>query len=154
MTDQPTPAVIECGPRKIARRITVNASAAEIFAPLADPHRHHEVDGSESVRAAVSGPTRLALGDTFTMSMKLGVPYQTTSTVTALTPDELIEWEPKGGHRWRWELRALDATTTEVTETFDYSRSRAAKVLEIVGLPRRNARGIEASLRKLRAQYS
>lgn len=48
------------------------------------------------------------------------LPYRITSTVTALTPHELIEWRHPLGHRWRWKFEPLSPTSTRVTETFDY----------------------------------
>ena len=56
-----------------------------------------------------------------------GVPYRITSTVTALKPDELIEWRHPFGHHWRWEFDALSPTLTRVTETFDYRDTGALK---------------------------
>ena len=47
---QPGVSTVEVGPRKVARRVTVNAPAADLFALAADPHRHHELDGSGTVR--------------------------------------------------------------------------------------------------------
>jgi hypothetical protein len=42
-----------------------------------------------------------------------------SSTVTAMKPDELIEWRHPVGHNWRWEFAAITPTITRVTETFD-----------------------------------
>lgn len=152
---QDSPVTIDSGDRQVTRQIVVAAPAHELFRMIANPHRHSELDGSGSVKATVSGPSELALGDIFTMSMRqMGMPYRTKSTVTALTPDELIEWQLTGGHRWRWELRAIDATATEVTETFDYSDSSMARVLEVMGVPRRNGQGIESTLEQLRKRFA
>ena len=64
---------------------------------------------------------RLVPGAKFSTKMRMfGVPYRITSTVTAIRPDELIEWRHPVGHRWRWEFTALTPTLTRVTETFDY----------------------------------
>ncbi|MFB9745448.1 hypothetical protein ACFFOU_30410 [Pseudonocardia sulfidoxydans] len=45
--------------RTVTASTVVAAPPATVFALLADPHRHHEFDGSGSVRAAVTGPHRL-----------------------------------------------------------------------------------------------
>ena len=37
---------VDAGPQKVARRVLVKASAAEVFAIVGDPHRHPELDGS------------------------------------------------------------------------------------------------------------
>ncbi|WP_275585233.1 hypothetical protein, partial [Stenotrophomonas maltophilia] len=71
-------------------RVTVAAPAHELWAMLADPHRHHEADGSGTVRPKVSGPHRLAVGDRFRVAMrKYGVPYTMPLTATAVDEDEL-----------------------------------------------------------------
>jgi hypothetical protein len=86
------------------------------------------------------------------------VPYRITSTVTALQPDQLIEWRHPMGHRWRWEFAAVGPTTTRVTETFDYHRAGPIKDrikwYELTGFAKRNAAGIETTLRRLRDRYS
>ena len=146
---------VDAGERQVSRRTTVSAPAADLFAILADPHRHHEVDGSGSVRSNVTGPHAVKLGDSFTVGMKMfGVPYRITSKVSALEAGRLIEWRHPAGQRWRWEFLPLSETSTQVTETFDYRESKAAKVLEAVKFPAKNAHGIEASLKVLQSRFS
>ncbi|WP_226343968.1 SRPBCC family protein [Agilicoccus flavus] len=138
---------VEAGPRKVARRARVAAPAHELFALVANPHRHHEVDGSGTVRPEVIGPRELRLGDRFQVAMRMGpLPYRMTSTVTALEPDRVVEWQHPGGHRWRWEFEPQADETTLVTEVFDYSTSRVPALLERLKAPQRNARSIEAGL--------
>ena len=65
MTPQtpPTLKTEDSGPRRVSRSVQVNAAAADVFALIADPHRHHELDGSGTVRdTEVKGPhsSRLA----------------------------------------------------------------------------------------------
>ncbi|SEN81690.1 SRPBCC family protein [Cryobacterium luteum] len=143
---------VEQGPRQIARTVEVPASAEDIFALVADPHRHGELDGSGTVGGTVSGPRRLTQGAKFSVAMKqFGFPYRFTSTVTRIEDGRLVEWRHPAGHRWRWELTPLTPTSTRVTETFDYSTVPAVqgKVYELLGFPRQNAAGIEATLRQL-----
>jgi hypothetical protein len=87
-----------------------------------------------------------------------GLPYRITSTVTELKPDQLIEWRHPLGHKWRWQFEALSPTTTRVTETFDYSDAGPVKVTlkyyEATGFAKRNAAGIESTLRRLHDRYS
>lgn len=47
--------IVDAGPRKISRSAEVNAPADEIFAIIADPRRHHELDGSGTVLQAIDG---------------------------------------------------------------------------------------------------
>ena len=86
-----------------------------------------------------------------------GVPYRITSKVTALKPNELVEWRHPVGHRWRWEFESLSPTLTRVTETFDYRNTgikNRLKYYELMGFRRANAAGIEATLAKLRDRYA
>ncbi|GAB2937445.1 hypothetical protein GCM10027047_37530 [Rhodococcus aerolatus] len=145
---------LDAGPRKVARQTTVAAPVGEVFALVADPHRHHEIDGSGTVRDTVSGPERLSSGATFSVGMKqYGVPYKITSRVTAFEDDRLVEWQHPMGHKWRWEFAGTDAGHTQVTETFDYSTAKAPKMLELLGQPAKNAGGIEETLRGLARRF-
>ena len=147
---------VDAGPRRVSRAAEVQAPAAELFALVADPHRHGELDGSGTVQDTVSGPPRLTQGARFSVNMKMfGLPYRITSRVTELDDGRVVEWRHPFGHRWRWELTPLSATSTRVTETFDYSPvpSVQAKALELLGLVKQNAAGIEATLRQLQERY-
>ena len=79
---------------------------------------------------------RLTLGATFGMKMKLGVPYPIENTVVEFEENRLIAWRHMGGHRWRYELEPVD-DGTKVTETFDWSTSKAPFALEIFRCARR-----------------
>lgn len=147
---------VPVGERKVARRAVVSAPAAVIFDLIADPRRHPELDGSGTVRdSRVAGPDRLSDGARFSVGMKqFGFPYRITSTVTEFAEDRVIEWRHPLGHRWRWELEEIGTGTTQVTETFDYTRARGAKALELLGYPARNGDGIAATLSALAKRFS
>jgi hypothetical protein len=150
---------VDGGPLQVSRSVDVAASASELFAIVADPRRHHELDGSGTVGDNIRAPEQLEIGSKFTTRMRMyGVPYRLTSTVTALTPDQLIEWRHPFGHRWRWELHATSPTATRVTETFDYRDAGSLKNLfryyKATGFAKRNADGIEATLRRLSDRYA
>jgi uncharacterized protein YndB with AHSA1/START domain len=86
-------AIVDAGRNQVSRSVEVNAPAAELFAAVADPRRHHEVDGSGTVRGNIKCPAQMVPGAKFSTKMRMfGVPYRITSTVTAIRPDELIEW--------------------------------------------------------------
>jgi Polyketide cyclase / dehydrase and lipid transport len=155
MTDA-TVTTVDSGARKVSRRVVVHAPAAQIFALVADPRRHPELDGSGTVRdSAVAGPDRLSAGARFTVGMRAhGVPYKITSTVTAFDDERLVEWQHPLGHRWRWELTEVEPGVTEVTETFDYTGTRSPRMLELFGYPRLNGEGITKTLRALAARFS
>lgn len=139
------------GERQIARHIDVDAPAGELFALIANPHRHHEFDGSGTVRdQQVKGPVEIAPGDTFTVPMKMfGLSYFVTSTATEIERDRVVEWRHPGGHRWRYEFVPLGNGQTRVTEIFDYRESRVAKIYELIGMPGKNVTGIERTLENL-----
>lgn len=146
---------VDLGPRQVARRIIVDAPARQLFELVGDPHRHHEIDGSGTVQAKVTGPHSLAVGDRFSVAMSFkAVPYKITSTATDVVPSEAIEWQHPMKHRWRWEFRAIDDGHTEVTEIWDYRQNKAARLLELMRYPKRNAAGIEATLRGLAQRYT
>jgi hypothetical protein len=154
-----TVTVVDRGPRQVSRRVEVAAPAAELYALVADPRRHHELDGSGTVHDNIDMPAHLVVGSKFSTKMKMyGVPYRITSTVTELTPNEVVEWRHPVGHRWRWEFEALSPTLTQVTETFDYRDAGAVKnklkYYERMGFSKGNAAGIEATLARLRDRYA
>ena len=142
------------GPRTVARRARVKADAHELFLMLANPHRHHEVDGSRTVKAKVIGPRELRTGDRFRVAMGMfGIPYAITSTATRVEPDRVVEWQHPGKHRWRWEFEPQDDGSTIVTEVFDYTESPVAALLEKTKAPQKNAVGIRDSLAKLQRRF-
>ena len=150
---------VDAGRNQVSRSVEVHASAADLFAIVADPRRHHELDGSGTVGENIRAPQRLVAGTRFTTKMIMfGVPYRVTSTVTAMKPDELIEWRHPVGHHWRWEFAAITPTITRVTETFDYRDTGLLKdrlkYYERTGFAKRNAAAIEATLTKLRNRYA
>ncbi len=150
---------VDRGPRQVSRTVEIDAPAADLYAMVADPRRHHELDGSGTVGDNITVPDALLLGSKFSTKMKMyGLPYRITSTVTELKPNEVFEWRHPLGHRWRWEFEALSPTQTRVTETFDYrdagSIKNGLKYYERMGFAKGNAKGIEATLAKLRDRYA
>ncbi|MEX1104879.1 MAG: SRPBCC family protein [Ilumatobacteraceae bacterium] len=110
----------------------IPAPAAAIFALLADPERHRDIDGSGTVREAPGGSQLLTLGSTFGMKMKMGLPYSMVNTVVEFEPDRRIAWQTAkklgplgtmGGRIWRYELEPVEGGTL-VRETWDISQER------------------------------
>lgn len=111
----------------------IDAPADAIFALLVDPSRHQEIDGSGTLRGTGEAPRRLAKGDTFGMSMRMGLPYTMVNEVVELEPDRRIAWQAKpiqtwaqtviGGRIWRYELEPV-AGGTLVRETWDITHER------------------------------
>jgi uncharacterized protein YndB with AHSA1/START domain len=137
---------------------TIPQPPEAIFAFLADPRRHRDIDGSGSVREAKSGPERVKLGDQFSMSMKLGVPYTMVSTIIEFEDNRLIAWQSRspglmgkftGGRIWRYELEPVDGGT-RVRETWDISQERATKLLLRAPRVHQHTReSMEATLEKI-----
>ncbi|MBC7463144.1 MAG: SRPBCC family protein [Actinobacteria bacterium] len=116
--------IFDTGNSKIkSARIVINAPAEKIFSILADPKRHGEIDGTKTIQGTISGPDRLALGSKFGMKMRLGINYHVTNTVMEFEENRLIAWRHLGRWRWRYELKPLSPSQTEVTETFDGTTS-------------------------------
>lgn len=130
---------------------TVEAPPEVIFAILTDPRQHARIDGSGTVRGAISGPDRLTLGATFGMSMRLGTPYRIKNKVVEFEQDRLIAWKHLGPHRWRYRLEPVDGGT-RVTETWDVSGYPAfgRAVLKAAGFYDRTRAGIPETLTKLK----
>src|SRR3954454_8910193 len=109
----------------------IDAPPEAIFALLADPRRHRDIDGSGTVREAQDLPDRLRLGSTFGMSMKMGVPYSMVNEVVEFDEGRRIAWQPRmkiagwvsGGRVWRYELEPVDGGT-RVTETWDVTNEK------------------------------
>jgi len=114
----------------------IPAPPEKIFALLADPARHHDIDGSGTVRVAKDSPERLSLGATFGMSMKLGIPYSMVSTVVEFDDNRRIAWQTRfpgkigqhtGGRIWRYELEPVEGGTL-VRESWDVSQEKGKAI--------------------------
>lgn len=147
--------IVDRGPRQVARSRTVSIDAAALYAALEDPRRHHELDGSGTVGAVLSGPYSLRTGDAFTVAMTLGpLRYRMTNRVVAAETGRLLAWRLPAGHSWRWELEPLGDGLTRVTEIFDYREAKVPWLLELLRFPDRNARGIEQTLAGLEGRFT
>jgi uncharacterized protein YndB with AHSA1/START domain len=111
----------------------IPASPEAVFGLLADPTRHRDIDGSGTVRDARGTSQRLALGSTFGMSMKMGVPYSMVSTVVEFEENRRIAWQTRGptrlgswagGRIWRYEIEPVEGGSL-VRESWDISKESA-----------------------------
>jgi len=126
-------------PVSVSRRI--EAPAGVVFAVLADPARHPDIDGSGMLMRAVWRPPVGRVGDTFTMLMRndeMGY-YEITNYVVEYVADQRIAWEPsltnasraedqedigsRNQYQWSYQLAADGPDGTLVTETYDCTRS-------------------------------
>jgi hypothetical protein len=129
----------EYQPVVVSRRIC--APAHDIFHILANPARHLELDGSGSLRGAVSAGMISGVGDVFVMRMHfahLG-DYEMNNHVVEYEQDRRIGWEPEAGrghpaaatgsaqpsrwgHRWSYQLTPDGPDATVVSEIYDCAR--------------------------------
>jgi uncharacterized protein YndB with AHSA1/START domain len=111
----------------------IAAPADRIFELLANPDRHHDIDGSGTVRDAKQSPPRLTMGAQFGMSMHLGVKYSTVNEIIEFDDGKRIAWQTRpagnlqgrffGGRIWRYELEPAGGSTL-VRESWDVSQEK------------------------------
>ncbi len=132
----------------------IPAPPEKIFDLLADPGRHHDIDGSGTVRDAKDAPARLQLGAKFGMKMKMGIPYSMVSTVIEYEDNRRIAWQTRptiggsiaGGRIWRYELEPVEGGT-RVRESWDISEE---KMKAVVRPARKKTRAnMEATLERI-----
>ena len=128
---------------------TIPAEPQAIFDVLADPAMHPVIDGSGTVRTALSdNPTRLSPGARFRMAMKQGAPYKVTNEVVEFNEGRRIAWRHGVHHVWRYILQPADGGT-RVTEEYDWGLSRAPWALNLMRYPQRAERSMTATLERL-----
>jgi uncharacterized protein YndB with AHSA1/START domain len=136
--------------QRVAVSRTIAADAQAVFDVLSDPTLHHVIDGSGTVKGVRGGSRKLALGDRFSASMRIVVPYVITNKVVEYAEGRRIAWAHIGGWRWRYELEPVDGGT-EVTETFDWSHSKAGAYIRMMGWAEKNRTSMERTLARLDA---
>ena len=150
-------AMIEQSQTRIVVRETVDVPATALFAVLADPGRHLEMDGSGTLRAGSDNPAITGVGQVFTMEMhypSLG-DYRTDNHVVDFENGRRIAWmtaregQPPAGVRWSWELRPEGLDRTTVVHTYDWSRVTDPAVLARVTFPRVSGEALERSVQRL-----
>jgi hypothetical protein len=117
----------------VQRRI--DATADEVFAVVADPNGHVEIDGSGMLVAAPDPQPLRKVGDTFEMNMdreplgdfpEMGK-YTVLNTVTKIEPGKAIEWNVGTaehgafGHVYGYELTPAGDGGTDVVLYVDWS---------------------------------
>ncbi|MGY1636882.1 SRPBCC family protein [Geodermatophilus sp. SYSU D00742] len=145
----------------------IAAPPERVFALLADPARHTEIDGAGMLRGLESGPSPVTgVGDAFVMRMdQEGIgEYRMRNEVVDFEPDRRIAWAPAihpagslshvigdldpSGHTWGWELEAAPGGT-RVSHTYDWSGVRDERALGLY--PRVSAEQMEETLDRLAA---
>jgi hypothetical protein len=136
----------------------IAAPASAIFAVVADANRHPEIDGSGTVIKPKAGtPHTLAMGSTFGMSMKMGVPYSMMNTVVEFDQDRRIAWKTAlsgplgrfvGGRIWRYQFDEVDGGT-KVTESWDISQDKQAFLMRMGKMASGTAEAMTKTLEQL-----
>jgi uncharacterized protein YndB with AHSA1/START domain len=134
------------------------AAPEAIFALVADPARHPDIDGSGTVRhAKADAPRRLGLGSKFGMSMRVGIPYSMVNTVIEFEDDRKVAWQARlpgilglvaGGRIWRYELEPVEGGT-RVRESWDLSQDRQKWFLRLGGVPEMTRKNMERTLERI-----
>jgi len=110
----------------------IAAPPEKVWALVADPRRHRDINGNDTVRDAFDVPETLSLGSTFGMNMEFGGDYTMVNTVIDYDEGRRIAWQARppaggvrwrqvfGGRIWRYELQPTDGGT-HVRESWDVS---------------------------------
>ena len=143
---------------KTASRV-IPAPAQVLFDLVADPAQHPAFDGSGTVKASPAPSSKVGLGDTFGMSMRMYIPYKMVNTVVEYEEGRRFAWTPAldgpafiargiGPVIWRYEFEEVEGGTL-VTETWDPTRSKQRRIYGIVGMERHIQPSIERTLERL-----
>lgn len=133
----------------------VDARPDDVFAVVATPDRHPELDASDTVRGSQTHGRLTGVGDVFVMEMHgrdMG-DYLVDNHVVAFEPDREIAWAPAshggdgGGQVWGYRLEPSGEGGTRVTHVYDWSAVTMERLLPY--LPVVDADGLAATLERL-----
>jgi hypothetical protein len=114
----------------------IEAVPEAVFAVLADPSSHADIDGTGWVRGSLDGDRITAVGQVFRVAMyhpnHPDGDYQMANRVEVFDEPRAIAWQPGteslesgelsfGGWIWRYDLEASGPLRTRVTLTYDWS---------------------------------
>jgi len=133
---------------RVSATTIINAPAEAIFAVLADPVKHAEIDGTGWVSEALDSTPLTVAGQIFRMSMyhpnHPDGTYQMANRVQVFDPPSTISWKPGydagdgtlgfGGWTWRYDLTPAGPSSTAVTLTYDWS-AVPDSIREHIGFP-------------------
>jgi hypothetical protein len=130
------PAGVIVANESVTASTTISAAPDVVFAVLADPSSHADIDGTGWVRGSEDGDRITAVGQVFRMAMHHeGHPdkdYETANLVEVFDEPTAIAWKTGtestetgelsfGGWFWRYDLEATGPMQTTVTLTYDWS---------------------------------
>ena len=119
----------------LSATLTFAVPAARVFAVLADPTTHSSIDGTGWVQDSADGVPLTEVGQIFRMEMyHANHPdgdYRVVNKVEVLDAPHAIAWVTGtekadgqlefGGWIWRYDLKPLGPSQTEVTLSYDWS---------------------------------
>lgn len=121
---------------RVSASATIDAAPAAVFAVLADPSAHADIDGTGWVRASLDADRITAAGQVFRMAMyhpnHPDKNYRIANLVEVFEEPRAIAWKPGtespetgelsfGGWIWRYDLEQTGASRTTVKLTYDWS---------------------------------
>ncbi|MCT1557942.1 SRPBCC family protein [Helcobacillus massiliensis] len=159
MTAEHSAARVPSKPFTMSYSVRVDGPADELWAIAANPHRHHELDGSSSIGTDAIGPDELRHGDVFRVrTTKFGLTYRLPMRVTESVPGRTVEFRHPLGFRWRWDFEPVPGAdgVSIATETFDYSHvpSIVLRGCRRLGVFEGNEESICSSLDQLARRYA
>jgi uncharacterized protein YndB with AHSA1/START domain len=120
------PAEMSADTRVVRVSREIAAGAARIFELIADPANQPRWDGNDNLAEAAAGQRVRAVGDVFTMTLTHNAAVR-ENHVVEFEEGRRIAWRPAEpgqrppGHLWRWDLEPVDASSTRVTHTYDWT---------------------------------
>jgi hypothetical protein len=150
---------------RMSASTTIDATPEAVFAVLADPAAHVDIDGTGWVREYLDGERITHVGQVFRMAMyheNVNRPdknYEIANRVEVFDEPRAIAWKPGqefpdtgeirfGGWIWRYDLEANGPSRTNVTLTYDWS-SVPAEVRQHIGFPPFGQEHLDNSLEHL-----
>jgi hypothetical protein len=121
---------------RLTASTTIEAAREAVFAVLADPSAHADIDGTGWVRESMDGDRITVAGQVFRMAMyhpnHPDKDYKIANLVEVFDEPRAIAWKPGtesaetgelsfGEWTWRYDLEASGPSHTTVTLTYDWS---------------------------------
>jgi hypothetical protein len=121
---------------RVTASTTIEATPEAVFAVLADPSAHADIDGTGWVQGTLDGDRITAAGQVFRMAMyhenHPDKDYKIANLVEVFDESRAIAWKPGtespetgelsfGGWIWRYDVETTGPARTTVTLTYDWS---------------------------------
>lgn len=151
------------GTERVTASTTIEATREAVFAVLADPSTHADIDGTGWVLGSLDGERIAAAGQVFRMAMfhenHPDKDYEIANRVEVFDEPRAIAWQPGqespetgalsfGGWIWRYDIEGTRPSRSTVTLTYDWS-AVAPPVREYIQFPPFGQEHLDRSLRHL-----